>query len=181
MTPSLTKRMNDPKSKKIAEKKETLILAGVIFAALLAAFLVSLYIAAFGVVAGESMSGTLEDGDLIFINKLDFEPCRGDVVILSLPELTRGTVVKRVAAVPGDSIRISDGGEFYVNGELTESFPEGTFDVMERVLSEGEYFLIGDNLEFSTDSRRANFPRVTKEEIVGRVVLRLFPKIEKVN
>lgn len=178
---NLTKRMNNPKSKKISEKKETLILAGVIFSALVTAFLVSLYVAAFGVVAGGSMSGTLEDGDLIFINKLSSEYERGDVVIVSLKELTRGTVVKRIAAVPGDSVKITDEGFFYLNGELVAHFPEGSFDPMERVLSEGEYFLLGDNLAGSADSRKTDFPKVSSEDIVGRAVFRLFPKIEKIK
>ena len=92
--------MSDPQKK---QKKETLILGSTILAALFTAFLVSLFAVSLGVVAGDSMSGTVEDGDLILISKTEKSYRVGDVVVFKAAELTRGTVVKRISAVSGYS------------------------------------------------------------------------------
>jgi len=173
---------NNPIAQKISTgKKETLTLAGVIFTALVTAFLISLFVASLGVVAGPSMEDTLTDGDLILIFKLSREYEKGDVVVVDLPELSRrGTVVKRITATQGDHVLINSQGELYVNSELILTFSEGSFCPMDTVMDSGEIFLTGDNLSQSVDSRSEGFPRVTKDDIVGKVVLRLFPKIEKI-
>ena len=162
-------------------KKETRISLAVIFAALVVAFLISLFVLSLGTVAGDSMKDTLNDGDLITIFKLRDSYKVGDVIVFKKPELVRGTVVKRVAAVEGDRVVIGEDGSFWVNSELVEVFPEGSFTPVDVVLGGGELFVVGDNREESVDSRDPDFPVVYEKDVVGVVTYRLFPKIEKIG
>ena len=174
--------MKNNQQKEIASrKKETLISLAVILAALVMAFLVSLFVLSLGTVAGDSMKGTLNDGDIIAILKIRDSYDVGDVVVFKKPELVRGPIVKRVAAVEGDRVVIGKDGGFWVNSELVEVFPEGSFTPIDVVLGQGELFVLGDNREASVDSRDPDFPVVYEKDVVGVVTYRLFPKIEKIG
>lgn len=159
---------------KITQKKETLITVAILIAALVSAFLVSSFIVSLGIVNGPSMEDSFKDGDIIIIWKLFDEIKKGDVVVCRLPELTRGTIIKRVAACSGDYVLITRGGELYVNSEYVITFAEGTYKEMELEVPTGEYFLLGDNPEESIDSRDSSFGTVKEESIEGKVVLGLF-------
>jgi signal peptidase I len=90
----------------------------------------------------------------------------------------RQRFIKRIIGLPGETVEISDGKIFISNGEkkilqepyLNSSFTAGDIQI---TLSKDEFFVLGDNRQFSLDSRR--FGPIKKKEIVGRVLLRLWP------
>ena len=127
-------------------------------------------------VVGVSMEPTLYNSQQIFINRFLYllsTPKQGDVVVF-LPNGNENThyYVKRVVAVPGDSVKIEK-GVLYVNGQESEWPTEKILDAgiagNEFVLESGEYFCIGDNPNNSEDSRSANIGPVKEQDIVGKV------------
>lgn len=112
------------------------------------------------IINGSSMDTTLHDGQhLIAVGtKLNpfVEPQRGDIVIADSDVLDT-VIVKRLIALPGDTMEIT-ANRVYVNGqELEEPYINGpmiTGDIPSFTLGEDDYFLMGDNRNFSADSRR---------------------------
>jgi signal peptidase I len=128
-------------------------------------------------VHADSMRPTLHSGDEIVIDRLSLAlraPHRGEVVVSNSPQ---GLVVKRVAAVGGDSVGIEDGvlvvngkqqREKYVDYASIDGVYFGPVDV-----PRGNVFLLGDNRGNSEDSR--DFGAVPEDEIVGRLLIRIWP------
>jgi signal peptidase I len=129
-------------------------------------------------VRADSMRPTLHSGDEIIIDRLSLAlraPHRGEIVVANSP--TGGLVVKRVAALGGDTIGIEDGvlvvngrqlREKYVDYSRVDGFYFGPVDV-----PRGEVFLLGDNRGNSQDSR--DFGPVRESEVVGRLLVRIWP------
>ena len=96
---------------------------------------------------------------------------RGDVAVLRID--VRGTVLRRVVAVPGDTVDIRD-GTLFVNGlaergnySITRTDPVPGGPAYPLILRQGEYFVLGDRRETALDSR--SFGLVTGENLIGRV------------
>ncbi len=132
-------------------------------------------------VIGVSMSPTLKSGQQVLVNRFVYRilpPKSGDVIAF-LPGGNTNThyYVKRVVAVPGDSVQIKD-GLLYVNDLL---YKDHAFDKIEEAgiadealtLGQDEYFTIGDNVNNSEDSRADNIGPVKRDNISGKVWLRL--------
>jgi signal peptidase I len=106
-----------------------------------------------------SMEPTLDEGDRILINRVVYhfrEPKNGDVVVFHSPVKDGEDLVKRVIAVGGDTVSISD-GKLYVNG-VVQNEPyllEQNFagEMEETPIPEGQLFVMGDNRNNSGDSR----------------------------
>lgn len=152
------------------------IAAAVAIALLIRTFLFELYR-----VDGASMTNTLADGERTFCTKLDYligGPKRGDVVICHFPDRGGTYFVKRLVALPGDTVEIRD-YKLYVNDELVEDPPEMNSrpysDYPKRTLGEDEYFVIGDNRGNSHDSRARDVGPLTRSQIVAHVRFVLFP------
>lgn len=133
-------------------------------------------------VDGSSMNPTLEDGDNLWVDKLSYtfgDPKRFDVVIFNYDENT--TYVKRIIGLPGETVRIDQNGNIYINGKLLkENYGKETMINNGRAGSEvylgaDEYFVLGDNRNNSIDSRWSDVGNVSREDIVGKVVLRIYP------
>lgn len=127
------------------------------------------------IVDGSSMDYTLEDGQLVFVNKLvyrlnDIE--RFDIVVLK-NEVDDDKIIKRVIGLPNEHIVYKD-NILYINDKKVDfDFDCAKTADFEMITEEGEYLVLGDNRGISKDSRMlGNF---TKKDIVGRVRFRLFP------
>lgn len=130
-------------------------------------------------VVGVSMEPTLYNGQKIFINSFLYlisTPQRGDVVVF-LPNGNENShyYVKRVVAIPGDQVLISD-GILYVNGEESPWVRDRLMDpgiaANEFTIQNGEYFCIGDNPGNSEDSRSPNIGPVKEIDMLGKVWFR---------
>ena len=131
-------------------------------------------------VDGNSMRKTLEDGDILLLYKMaKFE--RNDIIVLDEKE-DNEIIIKRIIALPGETIKIQN-GKIYINDkEYNDEFAYGdTSDYEQVTLDEDEYFILGDNRLISKDSRY--FGTITEDEIIGKVVFRFWPfsKIGTVN
>ena len=110
-------------------------------------------------------------------------PARGDVILLRRPSLTQGYIVKRIVALPGDVVEIKD-GVVMINAEPVDDLfsISNEQDDMEPLLVEpGSYFVLGDNRAFSRDSRDWEAPLVREEELRGKVLCTVFPRITKIQ
>lgn len=126
-------------------------------------------------VSGSSMESTLNNHDLVIINKLVYriKPIeRFDIVVVNNDE-DNDRIIKRVIGLPNETIEYKD-NKLYINGELIEtklSFKET--DDFKVETKDDEYFVLGDNRPVSKDSRiLGNF---SKKDIIGRVGIRFYP------
>jgi signal peptidase I len=131
-------------------------------------------------VEGTSMLPMLEDQDRLFINKIAYrvgEIQQGDVVVFQYPHDHTKSYIKRVIALPGDSLRI-DHGRVYVNEKrLPEPYVPSRFSdersQPEMMLAKDEYFVMGDHRSISSDSR--DFGPVDRDLIYGKAVFVYWP------
>jgi len=155
----------------IREIVGALILAGVIF------FTLQITIQTF-VIVGPSMEPGLQSGQRILISKIAYafdEPERGDVIIFHPPDNQQSDYIKRIIALPGESVEIEEGivyihqnGNVYPLNELyIEELPN--HDFQGDIIPEDEYFVLGDNRNNSEDSR--NDWTVKREDIIGKAWL----------
>ena len=129
-------------------------------------------------VHADSMQPTLRSGDEIVVDRLSLvlrPPHRGEIVVANSPQ--GGLVVKRVAAIGGDTVGIEDGilvvngrkkREGYVDYPSIDGVYFGPVDV-----PAGDVFLLGDNRGNSQDSR--DFGAVPEDDVVGRLLVRVWP------
>ncbi len=159
---------------------------------ILAAYLIIEYAVEKTTVMGVSMNTTLNDGEKIIINKLAYlrdEPDRYDVIVFSQSKSGHGYYnIKRVIGLPGETVEITN-GLVYVDGKkLQEPIKVETMRVAGLadkpiILGENEFFVLGDNRNYSEDSRFANIGIVVKSDIIGKAWIRLepFSIIDKIN
>jgi signal peptidase I len=131
-------------------------------------------------VEGTSMLPRLEDHDRLFINKFVYHITsidRGDVVVFHYPRDPEKSYIKRVIALPGDSLRI-DHGQVWVNGKaLAEKYVppiyRDTRSYASTVIPDDSYFVMGDHRSISSDSRE--FGVVERDLIYGKAVFVYWP------
>jgi len=129
-----------------------------------------------------SMEETIGVGDRIFGNRLAYrsnDPERYDIVIFKFPDDESKLYIKRVIGLPGETVVIRS-GKVYINGSsepLDDSFcPETPLgDFGPYVVPEGSYFMLGDNRNYSADSRFWVNTFVAREKILGKAVIRYWP------
>lgn len=128
-------------------------------------------------VIGPSMSDTLQDGEIVIINKFEYrihDVKRYDVVAYKMVDSEGYFDIKRVYGMPGETVTI-EGGKIYINGEeltdrpVSENILTPGIAQNEIVLGKDEYFVLGDNINNSEDSRFSNVGNITDSEIKGKV------------
>jgi signal peptidase I len=132
-------------------------------------------------VEGQSMAPTLADQDRLIVNKAAYrffeEPQIGDIVMLYYPLNPDKSFVKRVIAKEGDQVRIVDGrvyrNDVLINDDYVPTEYRSHDDWGPEVVPEGQYFVMGDHRNNSSDSRHWKW--VPKKYIIGKVQLRWWP------
>ncbi len=134
-------------------------------------------------VSGESMENTLDDGDQLIVDKLTYhfrDPERFDIIVFPFRHKDNTYYIKRIIGLPGETVQILD-GEIYIDGaKLQESYGR---EVMQDAgtaaepitLGDDEYFVLGDNRNYSSDSRDPSVGVIHRDEIIGRAWIRIWP------
>ncbi len=139
-------------------------------------------------VQGPSMRETLQDQDRLIITHINYTPKKGDIVVINSEKLGK-TIIKRVIGTGGDKVVVDyNNNTVTVNGKVisndnireamynTNLFDE-EYEVEENVFEydvpEGKLFVMGDNRNNSTDSRRIGF--IDPSDVLGKAVLTLYP------
>lgn len=126
---------------------------------------------------GNSMTPTMHNGDIVFsLKSSGFS--QGDVVAFYY---NNKILVKRVIAGPAEWVDITEDGTVYVNGELLEepyitekAYGDTNIELPYQV-PDGKVFVMGDHRSTSVDSRNTAVGCVSEEQIVGRIIFRIWP------
>ena len=127
---------------------------------------------------GKSMNGTLDSGDIVVSVKTS-EMKTGDIIAFYY---NNNILVKRVIGNPGDWVDIDNDGSVYVNNvkldepylKYEKSYGETNIELPYQV-PDGKIFVMGDNRSVSIDSRNTSIGCVAEEQIVGKIVYRVWP------
>jgi signal peptidase I len=131
------------------------------------------------------MDPTFQNGEYVLTNLIEMrigKLSRGDIVVFNAPKDKEKDYIKRIIGLPGDRVKLSDGNVFLNGEKIDQSFlPSnvrtngGSFlgEGQEVVVPDGFYFVMGDNRDFSSDSREWGF--VSKAELIGKSFLVYFP------
>ncbi len=126
---------------------------------------------------GKSMNPNLYEGDIVVsVKSSSFK--QGDIVAFYY---NNRVLVKRIIGMPGDVISIKDNGDVYVNNELLDEpylseKSVGSSDLeYPYTVPQNSYFVLGDHRVTSVDSRSSLIGCVESEEIVGKIVFRVWP------
>ena len=134
-------------------------------------------------VRGASMEPNFHNWDYLIVDEISYRfraPERGEVIVFKFPNNPADRYIKRIIGVPGETVRVQD-GEVSVWREGQEvPLKEGSYlpsgetpGSLEVELGESEYFVMGDNRRYSSDSR--NWGTLERDLIIGRVFIRVFP------
>jgi signal peptidase I len=135
------------------------------------------------IVKGDSMVPNFHTGDYLIIDEISYrfyEPKRGDVVVLKYPLDPSQRYIKRIIGLPGETVKVKDGKIWISRDGQTETLLQESYLPADLVtdgdvnltLRENKYFVLGDNRQFSYDSRR--WGELPKEYIIGKAVFRIF-------
>ena len=157
-----------------------IILIDILIAALIAFFLINYVMSAFRI-EGDSMEPLLVEGDRVLISKLFLERKpfeRFDLVVLYKPDDPENSVIKRIIALPEETVEIRKGEVLINDRPLKEPFlpamtPAAPTDFPALLIPKGHYFVMGDRRDTSRDSR--TFGPVPGKYIFGRAMLRYWP------
>lgn len=146
--------------------------------AVAAAFLIRAFLFEIIMVDGPSMQPTLHTDERLAVEKVTRYgglPQRGEIIIVHYPDGTNRNYVKRVIALPGETVEIK-GSTAYVDGQaLEEAYvsPEPYQDMPAAVVPEDSVFVMGDNRANSMDSRMVG--AIPHDQIVGHAMAVIFP------
>lgn len=151
------------------------------------AYLVVTYVGQRTQVIGSSMETTLSEDDNLIVDKITYrfkDPQRFDIIVFPYQYAEDTYYIKRIIGLPGETVRIDESGNIYINDEiLEENYGRETIlnpglAIDPITLAEDEYFVLGDNRNNSSDSRDPSVANIKREDIVGRTWLRIWPLSE---
>jgi len=152
----------------------TIILAIVIF------FTLQATVQSF-IIVGNSMEPSLHEGQRLLVDKVSYffhKPERGDIIVFRPPNNSQAEYIKRVIALPDDTVEVKEEA-VYVNGlPLNEPYIKDPprYTSHEQKILENEYFVLGDNRNNSNDSH--NGWTVPHQNIIGKAWLSIWPPNE---
>lgn len=176
---------SEPDSKKEKSKpniKKNLIAFGIcVVIAIVIALIITNFVASHTKVEGNSMESTLENGDDIIVEKFSYltnNPERYDIIVFRESESVN--YIKRVIALPGETIQITE-GKIYINERAifdaygNAKMEDGGIAEKPLKLGQDEYFVLGDNRNASKDSRDKAVGVIKRDQIIGKAWLRVLP------
>ena len=145
-----------------------MIFIGVLFTALF----ISQNLYQLNIIQGDSMYPTYKNFQFTLIDKRASDFTHGDVIVFYCPELSC-TMVKRIIAVSGETVLITD-GDVLINGEkspyINGSVDFGGTSSTALLVSDNCFFVMGDNYAQSKDSRYSEIGCISRENIIGRLI-----------
>mgnify|MGYP002705883504 FL=1 len=135
-----------------------------------------------------SMENTIMTNDKLIALRTSYwfkDPKRGDIIIFKYPEDEREWYIKRVIALPGETVQVKD-GKVYINGSskpLSEPYikEEPVEDFGPYTVPKKGYFVMGDNRNNSNDAREWDIHYVSRDEILGKAWFRYYPSIKRIE
>ncbi|MBI2041639.1 MAG: signal peptidase I [Candidatus Nealsonbacteria bacterium] len=136
-------------------------------------------------VRGQSMEPNFQNGNYLIIDEISYRlrnPQRGEVVVFKYPLNPTQRYIKRIIGLPGETVEVHDGKvDIYNSNGVPQILDELNYLPNSTItagnarfqLSSSEYFVLGDNRSFSSDSR--SWGLLPKEDIIGKVFLRVWP------
>jgi len=133
-------------------------------------------------VRGASMEPSFHNWDYLVVDEISYRfrsPERGDVIVFKFPNDPSQRYIKRIIGLPGETVQVQDGqvavfrGEERVPLDETSYTSSDTPGSIQITLPENEYFVMGDNRHYSSDSR--SWGTLPEDLIIGRVFVRVFP------
>lgn len=180
-----------PKKKRFIERyaEEVFEWVEIFASALLTVILLFTFIFRMVTVEGSSMQETLHEKDNLIISHLFYTPKQNDIVVIQVPNSSFPVpIIKRVIATEGQTVDFDfDNWLVYVDGEpldepyvnyiAGESMRSDSIllDALPITVEPGKIFVMGDNRNNSADSRNALIGQVDINNVVGRVMVRIFP------
>ncbi|MBP8932965.1 MAG: signal peptidase I [Candidatus Atribacteria bacterium] len=150
--------------------------------AFLVAFIIRYFVIEGYYIPSSSMAPTLVPGNRVLVAKFYYRfyrPQHGDIIVFRYPSNKKKNLIKRVMALPGETIRIEN-GLVYINGVPLQGdrfnrvyFNTGYYGKGEQAVPENSYFVLGDNSRNSDDSRFWGY--VPLKNILGRAFLVYWP------
>ena len=130
------------------------------------------------------MEPNFKNGDYLVVDEISYrfaDPNRGDVIVFKFPGDPKQRYIKRIIGIPGETVKIEEGKITISNQEKSWVLDESNYlpsslttsSNEEISLGNDEYFVLGDNRPFSSDSRRWGL--LPRENIIGRGFLRALP------
>lgn len=133
------------------------------------------------IVVGRSMEPSFQQGQRLIVNRVVYylhQPERGDVIVFQPPNTQGADYIKRIIALPSDTVEVKM-GVVYVNGSpLDEPYIKNSpgYSLHQQKILENQYFVLGDNRNNSNDSH--NGWTVPRQNIIGKAWLSIWPPSE---
>ena len=136
-------------------------------------------------IKGDSMQPNFPDGEYLLTDKISYrfrDPKRGDIVVFEPPNSEGEEFIKRIIAVPGETVSIINGTMYIDGNKLVEDYIASSIitnsgaylsEGVKIIVPEGAYFVLGDNRPHSSDSRIWGF--ITEDKINGKAWVIYWP------
>ena len=131
-----------------------------------------------------AMEPTYSVGQKFFVNRALYKiksPKRGDVIVFKTSASDDAALhIRRVIGLPGETVQIKE-GQIYINGNVYEEngayqeIADGGLADSAITLESGEYFVLGDNRNNSSDSRASDVGLIHRKDLIGRAWIRVWP------
>ena len=177
----MSKESADIEQKRSFKREAFSWIACIVVTILLTEFILNFVIINANIPSG-SMENTIMTNDKLIALRTSYwfnDPKRGDIIIFKYPDDETEWFIKRVIALPGETVLVKD-GKVYINGSkkaLSEPYikEEPVEDFGPYKVPKNGYFVMGDNRNYSKDSRFPDVGNIKRADIIGKAWLRIYP------